>query len=95
MWDNPLDTFTSGKSLNDSPEPAKIFASTPKFGTSTQGPSESESEKIIQDNNDYMSEDPDDVKTQNSPYEWISNMVPFGHPNLGGRHLLNLRFDIL
>lgn len=51
--------------------------------------SESDAFKDVQDNN-YAS-DEEESRSQNSPYEWISNMVPFGHPNLGGRHLLNLR----
>ena len=30
-------------------------------------------------------------RAQSSPYEWISNLVPFGHPNLGGsRHILSI-----
>lgn len=42
---------------------------------------------------------PSDYTTEDSsphavpPYEWVSNMLPFGHPNLGGgrRQLLSTR----
>ncbi len=90
IWDDPLDTFTSGKSMN-SPAPTK-FILTPVKTTETppEDTNESDFAQNVQDNNNYSS-DEEESRNQGSPYEWISNMVPFGHPNLNGRHLLSLR----
>ncbi len=86
FWNNSLDTFTHGKTLQEFETP--VTMSTP-IPASTTSQDDSEVDKSFQDP-DYSLED-DDLKSQGSPFEWISNMVPFGHPNLGGRHLLALK----
>lgn len=83
IWNNPSDTFTFGKSLYDIPS----SSATPTTHTTTSSPDDTEDIIHTNQESDYTSED-DIQENQGSPYEWISNMVPFGHPNLGGRHLL-------
>ena len=45
----------------------------------------------MNNDDDYGNNDDENNRVQSSPYEWISNLVPFGHPNLGGgRHILSI-----
>lgn len=87
FWNNSSDTFTHGKSLQEFETPVTL--STPKTPPSTSTQDDGEVVRSYQDP-EYTLED-DDLKSQGSPYEWLSNMVPFGHPNLSGRHLLALK----
>ena len=91
FWNNSSDTFTYGKSLNDdeissTSTSSKPTTSVPLNHVST--PDDTEEVGSFKDS-DYTLED-DNLKNQGSPYDWISNMVPFGHPSLGGRLLLAL-----
>ena len=45
----------------------------------------------LNNDDDYGNNEDENNRVQSSPYEWISNLVPFGHPNLGGgRHILSI-----
>jgi hypothetical protein len=52
---------------------------------------ETEEESIFRkssSNDEYINDDDDAVRGQASPYDWISNLVPFGHPS--ARHILSV-----
>ena len=57
---------------------------------------ETEEESIFRkssSSDDYSNDDDDEsIRAQSSPYDWISNLVPFGHPS--SRHILSVTADV-
>ena len=94
QWDNPEDTFTMSKwnrknlATTTTTTTSRTPPSRPGFPRDEEGEDEEE-ESIFKhsssDDDDEMDEDDNDYYNRRAPNEWLSNMIPFGHPVLPGR----------
>ena len=61
------------------------------FSVKSSADDEAEEESIFRKSSstdDYVNDEEDSNRGQGSPYDWISNLVPFGHPS--SRHILSV-----